>query len=119
MRKGGKVTTLTLFHLRPSNCLREAIVGSSATPCDFDDGPEAGVEVTVVFPSSETILHCATEFPATSTVTLSLSSPEDSFPLLQLEIFHLEGLVCHVDAPTTIRTVVALLLFPSESLLPS
>ncbi|CAI9283869.1 unnamed protein product [Lactuca saligna] len=104
---------------RPSNSLREAIVGSSATPCDSDDGPEAGVEVTVVFPTSETILRCVVEFPAAVTVTLSLSSPEDSFPLLRSAIFHLEGLLCRVDAPTVVRTVVALLLFPSEALLPS
>ncbi|CAI9271169.1 unnamed protein product [Lactuca saligna] len=103
----------------PSNCLCEAIVGSSVTPCDSDDETEVGVEVTVVFPSSETILRCVVEFPAITTVTLSLSSPEDLFPLLRSVIFHLEGLLCCVDAPAAVRTVVALLLFPSESLLPS
>ncbi|CAH1441218.1 unnamed protein product [Lactuca virosa] len=106
-------TVVTLLLFPSDNCLREAIVGSPTTPCDSDDGPEAGAEVTMVFPSYETVHRCAAELPATATVTLSLSSPEDSFPLLRSAICHLEGLLCRVDAPAAVRTIVTLLLFPS------
>ncbi|CAH1433652.1 unnamed protein product [Lactuca virosa] len=104
---------------RPSNCLREAIVGSPTTPCDSDDGPEAGVEVTVVFPSSETVHRCAAEPPVAATVTLPRSSPEDSFPLLRLAIAISKDYCVVSMPPAAVRTVVALLFFPSESLLSS